>query len=120
MYSGLDDDFEGKLHHHGADRSAEHDKSSRRLDHLGDPASFKNQTASDSDERNQYAAKGTLVHSSPHPLCRPMKIPRSAQCPGIDEPRLLFFIATGGPWPETWLVSADHPLDIVSFYRHMA
>ena len=64
---GLDDDLKGKLHHDGADGAANHDKSRSRLKNLGNPAAFKHQTKSNSEERNQYAAKGTFVHSTPVP-----------------------------------------------------
>ena len=68
MDGGLEDDFEGKLHHDGADGTADDNEGSCGLEDLGDPAAFKHQAESDSEERNQYAAKGTFVHSTPHLL----------------------------------------------------
>jgi hypothetical protein len=68
MDSGLEDDFEGKLHHDRADGPANHNQSRCGLKDLGDPAAFKYQSEPNSDDRNQYAAKRTFVHSTPHPL----------------------------------------------------
>ena len=119
MQDGLEDDLKGELHHHSSDGAANHDQSRGRLDHLRDRASLKHEPASNSDDRNQYSAKGTLIHSAPIRCVGRRMFALGRVCRDRRTQTLDSFADTGRLVLESLAVQPACPLDLMSFYRHV-
>ena len=128
LLDGLQQDAQRKLHHHGAQGSAEDDQSCRRLQHLGKLPSVQNQTKANAAQRYQNAANGTLIHNLsvsppadamnsgrdpfrvhlPAPPVNPKcaRIPRSRRMPGFYRQKDSGFPTTVWDLRATWRAAA--------------